>query len=119
MKALLSILFFFIIVINLSCHKEAHKMVYASVREQGGCTPGAWLVEIENADYTKQSFICKPPDFVSAVMACEHSVYIVNLPDQFKSAGKKIKFSKWEEVVSCLSSSVAPHHIEVKNVSAN
>ena len=101
------------------CSKENHPLVYGTVKDQGGCSTEAWLVEIENPDAATQSFICKPPPNASAIVACTHSVFIVNLPDNYKRPGQKIKFSKWNEVASCFSSTFAPHHIEAKNLSAN
>jgi len=73
------------------------------------------LVTIDNPDFTKHKFL-RPT--VLACFACpnvSNSAYIKLTPD-LSSPGTRIRFNFDKTVPSCLSSSEAPNHIEVKNL---
>jgi len=111
--------FLFILSLSLliSCKKDEGKNYVAGVIVQkGGCGINTWLVAIENPDPNRQSFLCKNEPSPPIGYNCTNSVYIVNLPASLAIAGKKIGFSRWNELASCLSASAAPPHLEVFDI---
>jgi hypothetical protein len=103
-----------------SCKKDKTEWITATVLQQG-CYPNAWLVQLDNPDQSKQSFLCVPSQAMlsSSAIHCGNSAVILNMPAAFAYNGAKIKFSKWEDKgLLCFSSTLAPHHLEVTDLSA-
>jgi hypothetical protein len=112
-----SIIIIIILTSFASCKKESvHPVITGTVQQEGGCSPGTWLVHITGTH--KYAFLCESSSSFSS-FNCTNSVYIINMPASFSQLGKRIKFSKWKDIGgSCLSSSFAPHLIEVSDLSA-
>ena len=101
-----------------ACSKEKDgEVITGTVQQAGGCFGNSWLVHIDNGNADQYSFLCKSPASTSG-FNCSNSVYIINMPSALSQSGKRIKFSRWENRFSCLSSSFAPNHLEVFNLSA-
>jgi len=111
-------LFIFIPVILFSCKKEQKIIITGTVVSIGGCfQPNSWLVLINNPDFKKHNYICNDT-LQPTGYSCKNAAYIKNLPQQFASAGNKIKFSKWTYSVSlCSSNSYSPRDLEVSDLS--
>jgi|GEM_PF-6450831 len=107
-----------ILTLFASCKKEkTYPVIFGTVQQQGGCLPSTWLVHIPGDVADKYSFLCKLPSPTSS-FNCSNSVYVLNMPASFAQLGKRIKFSRWNSHASCLSSSMAPQHIEVSDLRA-
>lgn len=109
-----------VLALLAGCSKSKDAYITGTVVEQPSCMPNAWLVRLDNPDPKFQSFLCTPDVSVlsSATTHCGNSVFILNFPAAFSQAGKKIKFSKWEDKgLLCFSSTLAPHHLEVADLS--
>jgi hypothetical protein len=80
----------------------------------------ARLVRLDDPNPKFLPFLC-PPDvslLSSSTTNCGNSVFILNMPASLAQAGKKVKFSKWEDRgLFCFSSTLAPHHLEVTDLS--
>jgi len=97
------------------CSKDKGDFVSGTVVAKGGCCSTSWLVTIDNPDFTVHKFL-RPT--VLACFACpnvSNSVYI-KLTSGLSSPGTRIRFVFDKSIPSCLSSSEAPNHIEVKNL---
>jgi hypothetical protein len=102
-------------ILFTGCKKEKGDFVTGTVVSKGGCWNTSYLVTIDNPDFTDHKFL-RPT--VLACFACpnvSNSVYIKLTPD-LSSPGTRIRFVFVETIPSCLSSSEAPNHIEVKNL---
>src|SRR5436190_18492623 len=100
----------------LSCKKDDDKLVVGTVIGQSGCFTDSNLVAIDNPDSSKQAFLRPTVLACTACYNCSNAVFI-RLPSAFSTIGAKIMFSYLETEGSCLSSSEAPNHIKVKNLS--
>lgn len=110
------LIFAFLILLLFSCKKESTKWITGTII-QTGCYPGSWMVQIDNPDWTKEPFLCGPNPEVARI--CENTTVIVNLPASLSQPGTQIKFSQWtDKGLLCFSSTLAPHHLEVADVSA-
>ena len=102
----------------LSCKKDHDGFVTDTVIEHSGCFADSYLVAINNRDFSKQPFL--RPTVISACGAtcynCSNAVFI-RLSSSFNTPGTRIKFLYDDTQPSCLSSSEAPAHITVKNLS--
>lgn len=88
-----------------------------TVIQKGGCYSDSWLVEVHNPQ-AAQRYFCEvlagpPPGYT-----CLNAVFIV-LPPSLAEAGKNIRFDIRSTQVTCLSSSTAPAHAEVRNLAAD
>ena len=95
-------------------------MIMGTVMEQQSCFPNSWLVRLDNPNPRFQPFLCGADVSIlsSSTTNCGNSVFIINMPVSLAQAGKKIKFSKWEDKgLLCFSSTLAPHHLEVTDLS--
>jgi hypothetical protein len=112
---LLLITFFF-----QGCTKENRKLVRGTVIMQQGCAPGAWLIKLTDPDPKRFSFLCnkETSTISSAIYHCGNAVYILSMPASMAQEGKKVKFSLWtDKGPYCFSSNLAPHHLEVQDLS--
>jgi hypothetical protein len=103
-----------------SCSKENNKLVRGTVILQEGCAPGAYLLKLTDPDAKKFSFLCNKETSIlsSAIYHCGNAVFILNMPASIAQEGKKVKFSLWIDNGSyCFSSNLAPHHLEVQDLS--
>ncbi|HJW17107.1 MAG TPA: hypothetical protein VJ499_08300 [Flavisolibacter sp.] len=101
------------------CTKENRKLVRGTVVLQQGCAPGAYLVRLTDPDPKKCSFLCNKETSIisSAIFHCGNAVYILSMPASLAQEGKKVKFSLWTDRGSyCFSSNLAPHHLEVQDL---
>jgi hypothetical protein len=113
-----SIAIVLIVLVFASCKKD-HEWITATVVGQS-CYPNAWMVQLDNPDRTKQSFLCEPTQAMlsSSTANCGNTAVILNLPAALTYKGARIKFSKWEDKgLLCFSSTLAPHHLEVSDLS--
>lgn len=104
-----------------SCKKEGTKWITGTVMQVTGCQPNSALVQIDNPNRANHPFLCEPTQAMlsSSTTNCGNSVMVINLPSSLSQPGTKIKFSKWEDKgLLCFSSTLAPHHLEVIDVSA-
>jgi hypothetical protein len=102
------------------CTKENRKLVKGTVILQEGCAPGGYLVKITDPDAKRFSFLCNKETSIisSATYHCGNAVFILNMPGSIAQEGKKVKFSLWIDNGSyCFSSNLAPHHLEVQDLS--
>jgi len=99
-----------------SCKKDNDKLVVGTVIGQSGCFTDSKLVAIDNPDSSKQPFLRPTVLACAACYNCSNAVFI-RLPSTFSTIGARIMFSYLETEGSCLSSSEAPNHIKVKNLS--
>ena len=106
--------FILVSLLLISCKKDEEKInITGIVAQKAGCGQNTWLVVIENPDPDKHTFLCKNESPPVSGYNCTNSVYIVNMPASLAIAGKKISFSRWNELLSCLSASAASPHLEV------
>jgi len=114
-----NIIILMLVAIFASCSKEKnHPVIRATVQQVGGCLPNTWLVLITSGDADKYSFLCQSSSPTSS-LNCSNSVYILNMPASLSQLGKRIKFSRWkDDNILCLSSSFAPHHLRVSDLTA-
>ena len=106
---------FLLVIFFNGCKKDKDDFVTGTVVSKGGCWSTSYLVTIDNPDFTEHKFL-RPS--VLACFACpsiSNSAYIKLTPD-LSSPGTRIRFAFVETIPSCLSSSEAPNHIEVKNL---
>lgn len=111
----------FILLFLFSCKKEKSKWITATVMQSAGCFPNSWLVKLDNPDASKYSFLCNPTQatFFASTTNCTNSAIILDLPASLSQPGTLIKFSQWtDKGLLCFSSTLAPHHLEVTDVSA-
>jgi hypothetical protein len=104
-----------------SCKKENNRWITATVSQIPGCYPNSWMVTIDNPNASRHPFLCDRTVSTasSSTTNCGNSVMIINLPAPLHQPGTQIKFSKWEDKgLLCFSSTLAPHHLEVSDVSA-
>ena len=105
----------FVLLSIFSCKKENTKWITGTVM-QSGCYPGSWMVQIDNPDKLKEPFLCASNP--ATVNACENTAVILNLPVALSQPGTQIKFSQWtDKGLLCFSSILAPHHLEVTDIS--
>ena len=111
------ILFFIfaILFVGISCSKNNDNFVTGRVEIKGGCFPDSWLVSIDDPNPEKQSFL-RATVLAGTAYNCSNAVFI-NLPSSLATQGTRIRFTYTGTEVSCLSSSEAPNHIKVKNLS--
>lgn len=112
--------FFFITLLLgsfLSCEKDNDSLVIGTLIEQKGCFADSYLVAIDNPDFSNQPFL--RPTVLSACVACYNcsNAVFIRVPASFATTGTRIKFAYGSTEISCLSSSEAPAHITVKNLS--
>ena len=108
------------VLLLAACSKTKDPFITATVVEQQSCFPNAWLVRLDKPNPVSHPFLCGDDVSVlsSATTHCGNSVFILNMPLAFRQAGKKLRFSKWEDKgLLCFSSTLAPHHLEVKDLS--
>ncbi|MBC7851704.1 MAG: hypothetical protein H7Y31_18315 [Chitinophagaceae bacterium] len=98
MKALLVCLTFCSFI--LSCNKDrGGDNVHVTVLQDSNHSPGAVLVEVENAVSGAYSFLCiNPPQPGAPGHSCGNSVYILNLPASLKAPGTQLVFTKWADL---------------------
>jgi len=104
-----------------SCNKEDDEWITATVVQDHGCFANSWLVRVDNPSHFKYSFLCDPSAVTMSSWTnnCDNAVFILDLPVHLRQPGTRIKFSKWEDRgLLCFSSIFAPHHLEVRDVSA-
>jgi len=114
------IAFAFVLILFFSCKKENTKWITAIVT-QSGCFPNSWLVKLDDPDRAKYPFLCEPTQAMlsSSTTNCGSSAVILNLPATLSQPNTRIKFSQWtDKGLLCFSSTLAPHHLEVRDVSA-
>jgi hypothetical protein len=102
------------------CSKNKNTFITATVVAQQSCTPNAWLVRVDKPNPKFHSFLCGADVSIvsSAIYNCGNSAFILNMPAAFMQDGRKVKFSKWEDKgLLCFSSTLAPHHLEVSDLS--
>jgi hypothetical protein len=102
------------------CSKEKRKLVRGTVIMQQGCAPGAWLIKLTDPDPKRFSFLCNKVTSIIcwAIYHCGNAVYILSMPASMAQVGKKVKFSLWtDKGPYCFSSNLAPHHLEVQDLS--
>lgn len=104
----------------VSCTKEQkYPEITGTVQQSGGCLPDTWLVYIDSGNADQYSFLCKSSTPTSG-LNCSNSVYIVDMPSALQQLGRRIKFSRWKDNDGfCLSSSFAPHLLEVSDIAAD
>lgn len=105
-----------------ACSKNKNSVITGTVIAQQSCTPGAWLVRLDNPNHRLYSFLCSEDVSIvsSASFNCGNSVFILNMPQALAQDGKKIKFSVWEDKgLLCFSSNLAPHHLQVTDIAEN
>ncbi len=114
------LVFFFLTAIFIGCTKSNNAFITGTVVAQPSCASNAWLVRIDNPQARLYSFLCSQETALisSALYNCGNSVFILNMPAALAVDVKKIKFSKWEDKgLWCFSSNLAPHHLEVADLS--
>ena len=101
----------------ISCKKDNDSLVTGTLIEQKGCFADSYLVAIDSPDFSNHSFL--RPTVLSSCVACYNcsNAVFIRLPASFAATGARIKFSYVSTEISCLSSSEAPAHITVKNLS--
>ena len=101
----------------LSCEKGNDSLVSGTLIEQKGCFADSYLVAIDHPDFSNQPFLRST--VLSACIACYNcsNAVFIRVPASFATTGTRIKFSYVATEISCLSSSEAPAHITVKNLS--
>jgi hypothetical protein len=110
----------FVLLTLISCKKESNKWITATVLQEG-CTPGSWIIKIDEPKRSRMPFLCEPSIAIlsSSTTHCGNSAVILDLPDQFAQNGMRIKFSQWkDEGLLCFSSTLAPHHLRVFDIGA-
>lgn len=110
----------FILFALISCKKEKTKWITATVI-QNGCYPGSWIIQLDNPDRLKEPFLCQPTQAMlsSSTTNCGNSAVVLNLPAALSRPGVQIKFSQWtDKGLLCFSSTLAPHHLQVSDVSS-
>jgi len=118
MKKIVSALILFTL---FSCKKEKNTWTTATVTQQASCLPNSRMVILDNPDRIKHPFLCDPTLAMlsSSYPNCGSSAVILNLPTALSQPGTQIKFSQWvDKGLLCFSSTLAPHHLEVSDVSA-
>ena len=101
-----------------SCKKDEGTLVEGVLLQQSGCYPGSWLVQIINPDPSRHVFICDQASPATG-SNCSNSAMIVNVPAALAQPGKPVRFSNWvDQGILCFSSTMAPHHLEVSDLSA-
>src|SRR5215207_3185427 len=100
-----------------ACKKDQTGSVNGTVIQTGGCFPDTWLLWIENPPGFPSICTDDPGAQLATGYNCRNSVFL-RLPANLAQAGKKISFTGWNDHnFSCLSSSYAPHHLEVTGLS--
>jgi hypothetical protein len=101
----------------ISCKKDSNGFVTGTVIDKSGCFADSYLVAINNPDFSKQPFL--RPSVLSSCAACYNcsNAVFIRLSSSFSNPGTRIKFLYSDTQPSCLSSSEAPAHITVKNLS--
>lgn len=102
------------------CSKNKNSFITGTVVAQQSCAPNAWLLRLDHPDPKSQRFLCGRDVSIlsSATNNCGNSVFILNMPAALAQEGKKLKFSRWEDKgLLCFSSNLAPHHLEVSDLS--
>lgn len=102
------------------CSKENRIVVRGTVILQEGCAPGSYLVKLTVPDPQRLPFLCSRETSIlsSAIYHCGNAVFILDMPSNFIQEGKKVKFSLWTDKGSyCFSSTLAPHFLEVQDLS--
>jgi len=102
------------------CSKENRIVVRGTVILQEGCAPGSYLVRLTAPDPKWFSFLCDRETSIisSSIYNCGNAVFIIDMPSRFLQEGKKIRFSLWADKGSyCFSSNLAPHFLEVQDLS--
>ena len=113
---------FLTIFMATACSKSKNTVITGTVIAQQSCTPNAWLVRLDNPNYRLYSFLCSEEISIisSASFNCGNSVFILDMPQALAQDGKKVKFSVWEDKgLLCFSSNLAPHHLQVADISEN
>lgn len=110
------LLIFILLLLSLSCTKNNDDFVTGRVEVKGGCFPDSWLVSVNNPDPKKYSFLSEA-GIVSATAFNSSNAVFINLPSSFAATGTRIRFKYIEMQVSCFSSTMAPNHIKVKDLS--
>jgi hypothetical protein len=106
-----------LLIFFLSCKKGNDGIATGTVIGKSGCFADSYLVAIQNPDFSKQPFL--RPSVLSSCAACydcSNAVFI-RLSSSYSNPGTRIKFLYHDTQASCLSSSEAPAHITVKNLS--
>jgi len=118
-KAMRCILFLFLALVFNSCSKENRKIVRGTVVLQEGCIPGAYLVKLAEPDPKRFSFLCSKETYVisSDIYHCGNAVFILDIPSNLAVNGKKVRFTSWTNKGSlCFSSNLAPHYLQVEDL---
>ena len=111
----------FFSILLFSCKKENNQWITGTVTQMAGCYANSRLVTIDNPAASKYSFLCDHTFSMSSSSTsnCGNTVAILNLPSYLNQPGAQIKFKKWQDKgLLCFSSTLAPHHLEVSDVSA-
>lgn len=109
-----------IVLLGQSCKKDNPVIVNAKVISEGGAGAGYYLVEIEQPNSRQHGFICDesnplPP---ASQYNCRNAIFITNLPSSARTAGAKIRFSKYKNLGRNFiwSSTLVPSDVEVYDV---
>jgi hypothetical protein len=105
-----------LLIFYLACTKDNDDIAAGTVIEKSGCFADSYLVAIQNPDPSNQPFLRPTVLSCAACYNCSNAV-IIRLPSSFSNPGTRIKFTYEDTQASCLSSSEAPAHITVKNLS--
>jgi hypothetical protein len=101
-------------IILTACTKEKNFVATGTVINNLGCFANTSMVEIDNPDPAKFSFICNENQ---PGLNCKNAVFIMNMPAHLAVPGKKVTFSIWKDMgLQCLSSSYGAHHLEVMDI---
>ncbi len=105
-----------LILLFSACKKNNELFVTGEVVSKNGCFQDAYLVAINNPDPSRHKFLRSAFITCTACYNCSNSVFI-RLPDDMNDIGLKIRFRYSATDISCLSSSDAPQHIQVTDLS--
>lgn len=100
-----------------SCKKSAEIEVTGTLMSQSGPVKGSLLFKVDKPGSKKYSFVCTNDRIVFPEVSCNTHIYIINLPNELKIPGIKIRFSRYSDKGKNLifSSNVPPHDVEVYN----
>ena len=99
-----------------ACKKNKELFVNGEVVSKNGCFQDAYLVAIIDPDPSRHKFLRPSLLACTACFNCSNSAYI-RIPDGIINIGSRIRFRYAGTDVSCLSSSEAPPHIRVSDLS--
>ncbi len=99
-----------------ACKKNKELFVTGEIISKSGCFQDAYLVAVIDPDLSRHKFLRPSLIACTACYDCSNSAYI-RLPDGMNDIGSRIRFRYAGTDISCLSSSEAPPHIRVSDLS--